>query len=185
MQCNNMPTDLAAAIGGTSGKGNRTDQYADYGFEIGGPIVKGRLWAWGSVGKTDVRILTLTRRPDRTILEELRASSSRGRSRRTCASASPTSSATRTSAGASASATRPDETTYNQTGPSSFYKGEVNYVVGNNLFLTGRGVALPDRVRVRPARRHGQRMSTSTTSGVWHGSSWNYLTDRPQQTAHG
>ena len=41
MQSNNMPADLAASIGGKSGKGNRTDQYSDYGFELGGPIVKG------------------------------------------------------------------------------------------------------------------------------------------------
>ena len=49
-----MPADLAASIGGTSGKGNRTDQYKDYGFELGGPIVKDRLWAWGAIGKTHV-----------------------------------------------------------------------------------------------------------------------------------
>jgi len=37
MQSNNMPADLAASIGGASGKGNRTDKYTDYGFELGGP----------------------------------------------------------------------------------------------------------------------------------------------------
>jgi hypothetical protein len=69
MQSNNMPADLAASIGGTSGKGNRTDYYKDYGFEVGGPFVKGRLWGWGSVGKTDVQIRTLTDVADRTILK--------------------------------------------------------------------------------------------------------------------
>ena len=31
-------------------------QYKDYGFELGGPIVKNRLWAWGAIGKTHVDI---------------------------------------------------------------------------------------------------------------------------------
>ena len=29
-------------------RGNRMEQYADYGFEVGGPLVRDRLWAWGS-----------------------------------------------------------------------------------------------------------------------------------------
>src|SRR5260221_595377 len=60
MQSNNMPADLAAAIGGKSGKGNRTHQYKDYGVELGGPLVKNKLWAWGATGKTHVHIVTLT-----------------------------------------------------------------------------------------------------------------------------
>ena len=62
LQSNNMPADLAASIGGTSGKGNRMHQYKDYGFELGGPILKDRLWAWGAAGKTHVDLITLDRR---------------------------------------------------------------------------------------------------------------------------
>mgnify|MGYP003347789970 CR=1 FL=1 len=40
--------------------------------------------------------------------------------------------------GRGASATRPDETTYNQTGPSSMYKGEINWTASNALYLTAR-----------------------------------------------
>jgi len=58
--------------------------------------------------------------------------------------------------GRDASATRPPETTYNQKGPSSFYKGEVNFVIGANLFLSARGSHFPTGFGVRPARRHGQ-----------------------------
>src|SRR5580765_825226 len=68
LQSNNMPADLAASIGGSSGKGNRMHQYKDYGFELGGPILKDRLWAWGAVGKTHVDLITLTGGHDRTEL---------------------------------------------------------------------------------------------------------------------
>src|SRR3954463_1888478 len=70
LQANNMPADLAASIGGTSGKGNRMHQYKDYGFELGGPIVKNKLWAWGAAGKTHVDVLTLTGDHDRTELQD-------------------------------------------------------------------------------------------------------------------
>ena len=45
LQADNLSDALAASIGGTSGKGNRMHQYKDYGFELGGPILKNRLWA--------------------------------------------------------------------------------------------------------------------------------------------
>src|SRR5687768_11347811 len=52
MQSNNLPDDLKALLGGTTGKGNRIKEYKDYGFELGGPIFRDRLWAWGAYGKT-------------------------------------------------------------------------------------------------------------------------------------
>ena len=39
--------------------------------------------------------------------------------------------------GRGASATHPDETTWNQKGPTTMYKVEVNRTLSNNLFLTG------------------------------------------------
>ena len=65
-----MSPELAASIGGTSGKGNRTDQYKDYGFELGGPILKDRLWAWGAIGKTHVESSRSTGTHDRTELQD-------------------------------------------------------------------------------------------------------------------
>src|SRR5829696_7981363 len=69
MQSKNLPEDLRASLGGQTGKGNRIDEYRDYGFELGGPLYRDRLWAWGAFGKTDVTLLTLANTPDRTQLE--------------------------------------------------------------------------------------------------------------------
>ena len=38
--------------------------------------------------------------------------------------------------GRSAGPTRPAETTWDQTGPTKFYKGEGNFVVGSKMFAT-------------------------------------------------
>ena len=63
LQRNNLSPALAESIGGQTMKGNRMEQYADYGFELGGPIVRDRLWGWGSLGETDIRLRTLIDTP--------------------------------------------------------------------------------------------------------------------------
>src|SRR5690606_27703160 len=59
MQANNLPDALKSTLGGVTGKGNRITLYKDYGGELGGPIWRDRIWAWGAYGKTDVTLLTL------------------------------------------------------------------------------------------------------------------------------
>jgi hypothetical protein len=71
LQSGNVPDDLAgdARLGG-SDKADHADQIADYGAEIGGPIVKDRLWFFGSYGKQDIRIVRLNQTLDKTLLED-------------------------------------------------------------------------------------------------------------------
>jgi hypothetical protein len=40
-------------------QGNRVVQVEDYGAELGGPIIKDKLWIWGSYGTQEVDLLTL------------------------------------------------------------------------------------------------------------------------------
>ncbi len=183
MQSNNMSTELATNLGSPNGKGNRTAKYADYGFELGGPIIKDRLWAWGSMGKTDVRILTIRQTPDNTILKN-RALKIQGQASSAIRGSFTYFFGDKLKFGRNASATRPPETTWNQSGPSDFYKGEVNFVVGNNLFLTARGSHFPTGFGFEP--QGGMDKDVYRDDGrVWHGSYWNYKSDRPQQTVMG
>src|SRR5262249_51105412 len=137
LQSNNMPADLAAAIGGTSGKGNRMSQYKDYGGELGGPIMKDRLWAWGSIAKTHVDLITLSGTHDRTELQDTsikpQAKISDGiRANYTFFRGN------KEKFGRGAGPTRSDESTFNQSGPTVLNKGEANFVVGDKLFLAAR-----------------------------------------------
>ena len=52
LQSKNLSQELADSIGGVEGQGNRTDQFADYGFDVGGPIVRNRWWGVG-IGRQD------------------------------------------------------------------------------------------------------------------------------------
>jgi hypothetical protein len=52
-ESNNI-TDEMRTQGATSG--NPIQDVKDFGFEVGGPIKKGRAWVWGSYGKSDINV---------------------------------------------------------------------------------------------------------------------------------
>src|SRR5690606_29438090 len=75
----------------------------------------------------------------------------------------------------------PDETTWNQTGPTGVSKGEANIVLGNNLFITGRGATVSGGFGLYP--RGGLETAWYTDDdGVNHGSYQQAVYDRPQWT---
>ncbi len=178
LQATNIPADLAASLGGTGGKGNRTDRYLDGSFDLGGPIFKDKLFAWGSLGNTDVRNLTLTSQLDETKLKnqafkadyvmnpEVRANFAyfRGDKQKNGRGVGPT---------------HLIETAWNQSGPTTLYKGEGNFVVGQKLFATARYAYISSGFTLDP-------IGGLTTdfykddAGIWHNSYYFYQTTRPQ-----
>jgi hypothetical protein len=178
MQANNMPDNLKASLGGATGKGNRMDEYKDYGLELGGPIWKDKIWAWGAYGKTDVTVLTLANTPDQTILENY--------SFKATAQATQSLRANFTyyrgnkeKFGRGASPTRPPATTWNQTGPTQMYKGEGNMVVGNDLFLTARYAYVDGGFSLTPQGGLDKQWLLND-SGIWQNTFYDYTTVRPQ-----
>ena len=83
--------------------------------------------------------------------------------------------------GRGASATRPDETTYNQTGPSDMFKGEVNLTLSNAMYLTARYAHFKNGFSLTP-RGGLNTMTYSDDNGVFHNTFYFYKTDRPQDT---
>ena len=179
MQANNVPADLVPLVGGAGGKGNRTDQYSDYGGELGGPILRDKLWAWGSWGKTDVRILTLTNVLDRTILKNYGL---KGTYQATPAMRFNYTffEGNKIKHGRGASATRPQETTWNQDGPSYVNKFEGNFTIGNSFFVTARGAHMPMGFALHPIGGLDTQ-AYRDVNRVWHGSYLDFTTDRPQE----
>jgi hypothetical protein len=49
-------------------QGDRIANIKDYGFDLGGPIIKDKLWFYGSYGKQDIKLLRLTNTKDDTLL---------------------------------------------------------------------------------------------------------------------
>ena len=183
MQATNIPDDLVATLGGAGKKGNRMKEYMDYGAELGGPIVRDRLWAWGAYGKTDVTVLTLLGTPDQTILDN-RSLKLTGQATDNVRLGYTFFRGDKLKYGRDASATRPDETTFNQSGPTSLHKGEVNFVVGSNLFLSARGAHVSGGFSLTPKGGLDTPWYTDD-AGVHHGSYYQYATDRPQMNFSG
>ena len=181
MQRTNLSPELAEAIGGETRKGNRTDQYSDYGFEVGGPLIEDRWWAWGSFGKTDVRVRTLIDTLDRT---ELTNSSVKThvRATDTFQSSFTFSRNNKIKQGRDAGPTRPDPTTWDQSGPVNFYKGQANWLIGDSLFMTGRGSYVDAGFQFMP-RGGLDKDVYFDDEGVWHNSFAFVKTDRPQWAA--
>jgi len=184
MQSNNMDATLATALGSPNGKGNRTDQYKDYGVELGGPIVKDRLWGWGAIGRTDVKILTIKQTPDSTFLKNYSAKLT-GQVNPSIRGSFTYYTGIKDKFGRSASATRPPETTHDQgTLGNGFFKGELNFVRGNNLFLTARISHYGWGFFLTPEGGLDKQM-WQDDGGVWHGSYYDYRSNRPMNTAAG
>jgi hypothetical protein len=193
LQGNNMDPALARTIGGSTADcansgfakhcGNRTDKYLDDGFDLGGPVLKDKLWVWGRIGRTDVRILTLTGVPDETVLNNyaFKADAQATESTRLNFTFFE---GNKTKNGRGASAFHPAETTWLQTGPTRLYKGEGNVVVGQNLFAAVRASYITGGFHLSPLGGLTTPVYVDD-SAVWHGSYQDYFTDRPQYYAGG
>jgi hypothetical protein len=178
MQATNLPDDLAATLGGASGKGNRIDEYMDGGFEIGGPIYRDRVWAWGAYGKTDVTTLTIDGDPDQTILDNYSLKVT-GQATGDLRSSFTFFRNSKSKFGRDAGPTRPPETTFDQESPTQMFKGEANLVVGNSLFLTGRGAYLSNQFDLLPQGGLEPKWFIDD-EGISHGSYYADLNKRPQ-----
>jgi hypothetical protein len=179
MQSTNLPDDLKSTIGAkTGGKGNRTDQYSDMGFELGGPILKDHAWAWGAIGKTDVRLLTLANTPDKTLLKDYSFKGT-GQFSPSIRGNFTYYRGAKLKYGRSAGPTRPPETTVDQGGPTQVYKGEGNFVLGQNLFVTANVSHVSGGFFLTPEGGLDTPRFRDDDS-IDHGSWQKYITDRPQ-----
>jgi hypothetical protein len=169
--------------------GNKIDSIQDYGLEVGGPIVKDRLWLWGSYGRDQVNLRTPgtaalpAGTSDKTTLEDINAKLN--------AQVIDNNSATlfflrgdKIKIGRNAAPTRPHETTWDQSGPTSLYKLEDSHIFSPNLFATalwssvsgGFGLISEGRPFIGTTPNYAYR----SADGVNHNAYEDYITDRPQ-----
>ncbi|MCU1385178.1 MAG: hypothetical protein JWL71_3875 [Acidobacteria bacterium] len=177
----NISPELAAALGNTTGKGNRTDKYFDRGFDLGGPLLKDRVWIWGTIGQTDINLLTLTGDPDNTIFKNY-ALKIDGQATKSIRGNFTFYENNKVKNGRSASPIRPPETTWNQTGPTKYYKGEGNFVVGTGLFATVKVAHVDGGFDLAPVGGLGTDYYFDDGL-VAHNSFYEYKSNRPQHYA--
>jgi carboxypeptidase family protein len=64
---------LANPDGSFRDQGDNIRQIGEYGFDLGGPIFKDKLWFYGTYGKQDIRLQRLSGTPDKTLLPSYNA----------------------------------------------------------------------------------------------------------------
>ncbi len=120
-------------------QGNQIVSVDDYGAELGGPIVKDRLWVWGSYGKQKVKLLTIADVSDNTDLKTYNGKLNAQIASNNSATAFILNS-DKTKIGRNAGPTRPQETTWDQGhfGPKpTAWKAEDTHIFSSSFYLTG------------------------------------------------
>jgi hypothetical protein len=162
-------------------QGNRIVNVKDYGAEIGGPIIKDRLWVWGAYGRQKVNLLTVADVNDFTDLK----TSNLKINAQLAASNSATLFALNSDKiknGRNAGPTRPQETTWNQSkfGPEpTAAKVEDTHIFSSNFYLTGLFSKVNGGFQLAP---QGGLDTSAYIDGasVWHNSFFYVSTERPQ-----
>lgn len=115
--------------------GDQINQIMDYGFQLGGPIKKDKLWFWLGYGVQDVRRIAITGYPDETKLD--------GFNSKLNFQLIPNNRAElfflyniKVWDGLGTSATRPPETTLNQDWSTYYIKLQDEHIFSNNFMLT-------------------------------------------------
>jgi hypothetical protein len=153
--------------------------------ELGGPIVKDRLWIWGAVGKNVIDLLTINDVSDKTTLKPWNAKLN--------AQITPSNSATafalnsnKVKIGRNAGPTRPQETTWNQSkfGPDpTAWKIEDTHIFSSAFYLTGMYSIVNGGFQLVPASGGGTTDPNAQldASFIWRNNYLLYQTERPQE----
>ena len=182
LQGNNLSATLAESIGGETKHGNRMEQYADYGVEVGGPLIENRLWAWGSMGETDIRLRTLIDTGDRTTLTN-RALKVQGQATDGLRLGFTHFNGAKVKLGRNAGPTRPDETTWDQGDlGSGLYTGSASWV-GSNLVVSAKGGIYDTGFFLTPRGGLDVGGVYRDVNRVYHNSFVDYRSYRPQRVA--
>ena len=165
-------------------QGNRIVSVHDYGAEVGGPIVKDRLWVWGSYGRQKVQLLTIADVSDKTDLKTYNGKLNAQIAASNSATAFVLNS-DKTKIGRNAGPTRPQETTWDQGkfGPSpTAWKVEDTHIFSSNFYLTGLYSQVNGGFQLAP--EGGLAVAPFEDSGgVWHNTFLLNTTLRPQKQA--
>ncbi len=116
--------------------GNNINEIVDFGFEAGGPIVRDRLWVWGSYGRNDIKQFNQRGNPDNTLLENS-AIKFNGQPTGANSVVGSWNRGDKLKDGRTAVSNRALEASWDQDGPSEIWKIEDTQVFSADLYLTG------------------------------------------------
>ena len=205
VQSGNLPDELAShllpngtadnrlrnADGSFRDKADHIKQVGDYGADLGGPIVKDKLWFYGSYGVQDIRLTRLNGTPDKTLLKSYNAKLNWQ------AGQSDTISAfwfwgqkVKEGRGVGTGLSEQDSFLWNQgdqrreSTPPGLYKVEWNHIFGPNFFLNAKGAYYGTGFGLTPRGEPSLPVTLDFVSRTASGPYIDYRTLRPQQVGN-
>ncbi len=170
--------------------GNGINEILDYGFEAGGPIVKDKLWVWGSYGRNDIKQFNAQGNPDNTLLENS-AIKFNGQPAAANSIVASWNRGDKIKDGRTGTSGRSILSSWNQTGPTEIWKVEDTHVFSSNFYLTGlysyvdggfalqpKGGAFPGARTTDTATAIAQGESVLDPNGIWQNGWYGGFTDR-------
>jgi Ca-activated chloride channel family protein len=165
---------------------DRNTRAADYGAEVGGPIVRDRLWVWGSYGVQQADRPTPSDRPSSTniAVANLKLNAQLAVSNSAALFALGSDKARR---GGDAGPFRPLETTWSESrlGPAATAaRVEDTHIVTSSLYVTGLLSIVDGGFQLAP-RGGTERTAFQDAQGVWRNTYDLYRTEREQRQLKG
>jgi hypothetical protein len=116
--------------------GTGINEILDFGFEAGGPILRDKLWVWGSYGRNDIKQFNAAGQPDNTLLENT-AVKLNGQPISANSIVASWNRGDKLKDGRLAVSNRNLDASWNQDGPTEIWKIEDTHVFSSDFYLTG------------------------------------------------
>jgi hypothetical protein len=195
MSFSNLPSSLNNDPRLNNPDGTRRDkadhlaQTADYGFELGGPIVKDKLWFYGTWGKQDIRNVRLNGTPDKTLMPSYNFKLNWQAGSNTMVSGFYFLGAKQKFGRANSKSVTPDDSfLWNQDNaflaggmPGGFWKLQVDQTFSPNFFVSAKGSYYDTGFSLTPRGGTDQAWTVDYVRGQGIGSYEYYSAVRPQK----
>jgi hypothetical protein len=191
---NNTPAvldnDTRLKGGLATGKGDHLQQVTDYGADLGGPIVKDKLWFYGTWGKQDIRNVTLLQSYDKTLLPSYNFKLNWQATKDTMVSAFYfLGSKQKFGRGVGFPLNESDDFKWNQDNaftdgglPGGLWKAEINHTFSPNFFMSAKVAYYDTGFGLFPRGGTDQAYTLDYVNGTATGSYVTYEAIRPQKS---
>jgi Tfp pilus assembly protein PilX len=171
-------------------QGDHINQISEYGFDLGGPIIKDKLWFYGTYGKQDIRLLRLIGTPDNTLLPSYNAKLNWQATSKTMVSAFYFLGSKKKFGRSPGSGLQEENgvlfdqgNEYTKGGlPGGFWKLQIDQTFSPNLFMSGK-VGYYDAGFGFTTRGSGTDATYDYVNGIYKGTGTGYLAIRPETVA--
>jgi hypothetical protein len=189
LEASNVPDELRS-LGVTPETADHNDQISDFGFDLGGPILRDRAWVWGSWTKQDIRLVRSAGAIlDRTILKTYNIKGNWQATRDDMISVlwfngekQKFGRGTGDAQVLAPTATWNQGNRYPENRPHGLLKFENNHVFSSNLFLSSKYAYYGTGFSLEPAGGLDDQASVSTRLGQAFGTTRALRFLRPQHT---